>query len=136
MNRTHLLDTILMGDRLTDGGLVLSTQPYFLTSDGYTILDGVRIPLNPTHQIYVYLDNLHGSSCYRPAFLYNGNTLAGLYTFLLQRLPNAAGVEIGCWDKAPGHYNRKRCGPVFGFGETEAHILFRERTSQESLTPL
>jgi len=119
--------SLMMGDIVQDGGVVLSTHPYFLTSKGYAVVDNERIPLNPTHQLFVYLDNLQGFSCNRPAYVYNGNTLTGLCEFVLQKLPQAAHVEMRCWNKRPGHYNRTRCGPVFGKDEMEVHIVFRER---------
>ena len=122
--QTPLL-SVLTGDLVEGGGLVHSTAPYLTTKDGYVVVDGQRISLNPNHQVFVYLDNIHGFSCYRPFLVYNGNTLKGLIEYVLQKMPALSVTEFVCWDKAPGQYHRKRCGPVFSSEDTEAHLVVK-----------
>lgn len=116
---------VLTGDLVEGGGLVHSTEPYLTTNDGYAVVDGNRISLNSKHQVFIYLDNVQGFSCYRPFLVYNGNTLKGLTEYVLQKMPALSVTEFACWDKAPGHYHRKRCGAVFSSEETEAHLLVK-----------
>lgn len=122
--QTPLL-SVLTGDLVEGGGLVHSTAPYLTTNDGYAVVDGQRISLNSTHQVFIYLDNVQGFSCYRPFLVYNGNTLKGLTEYVLEKMPALSVTEFACWDKAPGHYHRKRCGAVFSSEDTEAHLVVK-----------
>jgi len=122
-----MINEFAMGD-LVEGGIVTSTNPHLTTSSGYLIQNGQHLSLNPRHQIFVYFDNLQGFSCYRPFAVYNGNTLAGLHEFVVNRMPSLAGIELKCWDKAVGHYYRKPCDSVFSAEDTEAHFLVRPKS--------
>ena len=110
----------------TLGGTVLSTHPHFTTSEGFTVVDGRRVTLNPRHQLFVYFDNVHGYSCYRPAMVYNGNTLEGVLAHVLEKMPVLAGkVTFQCWNAAIGIYHRKRCGPLFSTEDEAVHLVLK-----------
>jgi len=78
----------------------------------------------PPHQVFLYLDNVHGYSSYRPFAVYNGTTLSGLWDFVVETIPQLAGATYTCFRTAA---HRTQCDPVFSAGQTEAHFVIKAK---------
>jgi len=80
-----------------------------------------------TQQVLVYLDNVQGYSSYRPFAVYNGDTLAGLWEFVVKKIPALSVAAYTCWTTA-GH--RTPCPPVFSEPHAEAHFVIKANNKQ------
>jgi hypothetical protein len=79
-----------------------------------------------TQQVFVYLDNVQGYSSYRPFAVYDGDTLAGLWDYVVKKIPALLGSTYNCWTTA-GHLTP--CPPVFSQRHTEAHFVIKAKSN-------
>jgi hypothetical protein len=83
-----------------------------------------------TQQVLVYLDNVQGYSSYRPFAVYDGNTLSGLWEFVVKKIPALSAATYTCWTTA-GH--RTPCPPVFSEPHAEAHFVIKAKSNDGQL---
>ena len=84
-----------------------------------------------THQVFLYLDNVQGYSSYRPFAVYNGITLAGLWEFVVEKIPALSGSTYTCWTTAA---HQTQCNPVFSADQTEAHFVIKPKKTNPHTT--
>jgi hypothetical protein len=80
-----------------------------------------------TQQVFVYLDNVQGYSSYRPFAVYDGDTLAGLWDFVVKKIPALSSSAYTCWTSA-GH--QTQCKPVFSEPHAEAHFVIKAKSNE------
>lgn len=77
-----------------------------------------------THQVFVYLDNVLGYSSNRPFAVYDGDTLAGLWDFVVKKIPALSVCAYTCWTTAS---HQTLCPPVFSQHHTDAHFVIKTK---------
>jgi hypothetical protein len=76
------------------------------------------------------LDKGQGYFSYRPFAVYDGNTLAGLWEFVVKKIPALSAAAYTCWTTA-GH--RIPCPPVFSEPHAEAHFVIKAKSNDGQL---